>query len=97
MVQRLTDSGALHLLQLPVVDAHRFAKAVLVENADGVQYCDAFGSEVKYSPLSEALAIPGHLEMPVLDLLTGAPGTATPTALLDSIEAFTRAALTSDL
>lgn len=34
VVQRLTDSGALQLLQLPVVDAHRLAKAVLVENAD---------------------------------------------------------------
>lgn len=52
-------------------------KQLLVENGDGVQYCDAFGRQVSYSPLSEALTIPGHtetisvvklgdLEMPVL-------------------------------
>ena len=39
-----------------------YLKQVLVENLDGVQYCDAFGSEVKYSPLSESLSIPGHPE-----------------------------------
>ena len=40
-----------------------YLKQVLVENLDGVQYCDAFGSDVKYSPLSESLTIPGHPEM----------------------------------
>ena len=37
-------------------------KQVLVENADGVQYCDAFGRTVSYSPLSEALPVPGLTE-----------------------------------
>lgn len=52
-------------------------REVLVENADGVQYCDAYGTTVRYSVLSEALTVPGHsetitvvrlgeLEMPVL-------------------------------
>ncbi|MBU1305703.1 MAG: hypothetical protein KKF33_09305, partial [Alphaproteobacteria bacterium] len=37
-------------------------KQVLVENADGVQYCDAFGRTVAYSPLSENLSVPGRTE-----------------------------------
>lgn len=37
-------------------------RQVLVENADGVQYCDAFGRNVSYSPLSESLPISGHTE-----------------------------------
>ncbi|WDR05784.1 EAL domain-containing protein [Devosia rhodophyticola] len=37
-------------------------KQVLVENSDGVQYCDAFGRQVAYSPISENLPIPGHTE-----------------------------------
>ena len=37
-------------------------KQVLVENADGVQYCDAFGRNVAFSPLSEILPVPGHTE-----------------------------------
>lgn len=37
-------------------------RQVLVENADGVQYCDAFGRQVTYSQLSESLPIPGHTE-----------------------------------
>ena len=37
-------------------------KQVLVENADGVQYCDAFGHTVAYSPLSASLPMPGHTE-----------------------------------
>ena len=56
-----------------------YLKQVLVENADGVQYCDAFGRQVTYSPLSDKLSIPGHtesvqvvklgeLDMPVLKL-----------------------------
>ncbi len=39
-----------------------YLKQVLVENADGVQYCDAFGAAVKYSTISPSLAIPGHTE-----------------------------------
>lgn len=37
-------------------------KQVLVENSDGVQYCDAFGRQVVYSPMSESLPIPGRTE-----------------------------------
>lgn len=37
-------------------------KQVLVENADGVQYCDAFGRTVAYSPLSASVPVPGHSE-----------------------------------
>lgn len=37
-------------------------KQVLVENADGVQYCDALGAQVTYAPLSQALSIPGSTE-----------------------------------
>ncbi|MET3925383.1 EAL domain-containing protein [Devosia sp. 2618] len=37
-------------------------KQVLVENADGVQYCDAFGRTVTYSPLAASLPVPGHTE-----------------------------------
>ncbi len=35
-----------------------YLKQVVVENADGVQYCDAFGAQVDYSPLSEASPFP---------------------------------------
>lgn len=56
-----------------------YVKQVLVENADGVQYCDAFGREVAYAPLSEPLSISGstetvsvarlgELDMPVLKI-----------------------------
>ncbi|WEK06252.1 MAG: EAL domain-containing protein [Candidatus Devosia phytovorans] len=37
-------------------------RQVLVENADGVQYCDAIGRTVTYSPLSASLPIPGQTE-----------------------------------
>ncbi|SFV31945.1 EAL domain, c-di-GMP-specific phosphodiesterase class I (or its enzymatically inactive variant) [Devosia crocina] len=37
-------------------------KQVLVENMDGVQYCDAFGRGVQQSPLSESLPVPGLTE-----------------------------------
>lgn len=37
-------------------------KQVLVENADGVQYCDAFGRNVSYSPISASLPVPGRTE-----------------------------------
>lgn len=63
-----------------------YLKQVLVENADGVQYCDALGKAVKYSPLSRPLSVPNHTEtievakyadlrMPVLKV-TQAFGTA---------------------
>ncbi|WP_052726342.1 EAL domain-containing protein [Devosia epidermidihirudinis] len=37
-------------------------RQVLVENADGVQYCDAFGRNVAYSPMSQNLPIVGFTE-----------------------------------
>ncbi len=37
-------------------------KQVLVENADGVQYCEAFGRDLQFSPISESLPIPGRAE-----------------------------------
>jgi EAL domain-containing protein (putative c-di-GMP-specific phosphodiesterase class I) len=37
-------------------------KQILVENMDAVQYCDAFGRNVAYSPLSDALPVPGQTE-----------------------------------
>ena len=39
-----------------------YIKQVLVENADGVQYCDAFGRPVNYAPVSETLSLPGSTE-----------------------------------
>lgn len=39
-----------------------YLKQVLVENADGVQYCDALGKDVKYSPLSRPLSVPNQTE-----------------------------------
>ncbi|MEO8756858.1 MAG: EAL domain-containing protein [Devosia sp.] len=44
------------------IEESLYLKQVLVESADGAQYCDAFGTNVQYSPLSESLAIPGHTE-----------------------------------
>lgn len=37
-------------------------KQFLVENLDGVQYCDAYGRMVTYSPLSQPLPVPGLTE-----------------------------------
>jgi EAL domain-containing protein (putative c-di-GMP-specific phosphodiesterase class I) len=37
-------------------------KQFLVENRDGVQYCDAYGRAVAYSPLSQPLPVPGLTE-----------------------------------
>ncbi|MFD1252167.1 putative membrane protein YjcC [Devosia equisanguinis] len=34
-------------------------RQILVENLDGVQYCDAFGRNVRNSPLTQALPVPG--------------------------------------
>jgi EAL domain-containing protein (putative c-di-GMP-specific phosphodiesterase class I) len=44
------------------MEASLYLKQVLVENADGAQYCDAFASRVDYTALSTPLAIPGHSE-----------------------------------
>ena len=48
-------------------------KQVLVENGDGVQYCDAFGRNVSYSPMSDSLPIPGHTETVSVVKLGGMP------------------------
>jgi EAL domain-containing protein (putative c-di-GMP-specific phosphodiesterase class I) len=37
-------------------------KQILVENLDGVQYCDAYGRIVTHSPLSQPLPVPGFTE-----------------------------------
>lgn len=42
--------GSLHLRQ------------VVVENTDGVQFCDAFGRDVRYSRLSDILSLPRQTE-----------------------------------
>ena len=39
-----------------------FLRQVIVENADGVQYCDLFGQELNYSVLSQTLSLPGRPE-----------------------------------
>lgn len=39
-----------------------FLRQVAVENAEGIQYCAAYGGPVNYRVLSESLAIPGHTE-----------------------------------
>ncbi len=44
------------------IEASLTIKQVLVENADGVQYCDAFGQTLRYSPLSASLPMPGQTE-----------------------------------
>lgn len=44
------------------IESSLSVKQVLVENADGVQYCDAFGRNVTYSPLSASLPVPGLTE-----------------------------------
>src|SRR5690606_18054697 len=80
----LTDSPSLCTPTF-IANVHKqmgqslYLKQVLVENADGVQYCDALGDQVTYAPLSEALSIPdstetvtvvklGDLQMPVLKI-----------------------------
>ena len=37
-------------------------RQILVENADGVQYCDLFGQDMAYSVLSPTLTLPGKSE-----------------------------------
>ena len=46
-----------------------YLKEILVESADGTQYCDAFAANVTYSPLSQSLAIPGHTETVAVGML----------------------------
>ncbi len=46
-------------------------RQVVVENGDGVQYCDAFGRPVRYAPISEPLSIPRHGEQLTVVRLDG--------------------------
>lgn len=46
-------------------------RQMLVENADGVQYCDLFGSDVVYSELSPTLSLPGRTETLTVVMLEG--------------------------
>ena len=48
-------------------------KQVVVENADGVQYCDAFGMQVEFAPLSASLSIPGQTETMTVGTLPDLP------------------------
>lgn len=50
-----------------------YLKQVVVENPDGVQYCDAFGTQVDYRPLSASIAIPGHPERVAVGTLGNLP------------------------
>ncbi len=62
-----------------IIEASLNLKQVLVENMDGVQYCDANGRIVAYSPLSQPMPVPGlsesitvvklgEMEMPALKI-----------------------------
>ncbi len=44
------------------VEQSLYLKQVVVEGADGTQYCDAYGETINFAPLSTSLAIPGHSE-----------------------------------
>ena len=55
---RRADADAVH----DHIAASLTLKQVLVENSDGVQYCDAFGRDVSYSLLSGTLGVPGQTE-----------------------------------
>jgi EAL domain-containing protein (putative c-di-GMP-specific phosphodiesterase class I) len=44
------------------IESSLHVKQVLVENLDGVQYCDSVGRTVTYAPLSESLPVPGLAE-----------------------------------
>jgi len=44
------------------LQANIYLKQVVVENYDGVQYCDGYGASLSYSMLSGGLTIPGNTE-----------------------------------
>ncbi len=44
------------------IEASLSIKQFIVENRDGVQYCDAYGRIVNYSPLSQPIPVPGLTE-----------------------------------
>jgi EAL domain-containing protein (putative c-di-GMP-specific phosphodiesterase class I) len=89
------------------MDESLAVRQVLVENADGVQYCDALGRQVAYSRLSEELAIPGNTEklsvvklgglaMPVLRV-TQAFGTTRLVSIFAPVMGLTTETLLSNL
>jgi EAL domain-containing protein (putative c-di-GMP-specific phosphodiesterase class I) len=51
-----------------------FMRQIAVENAEGIQYCAAYGGVVNYRVLSESLAIPGHTEALSVVQVEGATG-----------------------
>lgn len=55
------------------MQASLYLKQIVVENGDGVQYCDAFGGQVSYSRLSADIAIPGQTETVAVAMLAGLP------------------------
>ncbi len=44
------------------IERSLYLRQVLVENSDGVQFCDAMGKDVKYTALSKPVTIPNHTE-----------------------------------
>src|SRR6218665_386185 len=48
-----------------------YLREVLVENYNGVQYCDALGKDVSYTVLSKPLPIPSHTETLEIARLAG--------------------------
>ena len=53
------------------IEKSLYLKQVIVESGDGAQYCDAYGSTVKFSPLTASVAIPGHAETVAIGKLGG--------------------------
>lgn len=47
---------------LYAIETSHYVMQFLVENSDGLQYCDAYGRQVDYSPLSATLSLPGEPE-----------------------------------
>lgn len=53
------------------MESSNYLKQVLVENNDGVQYCDALGTQVYYTRMFSSLSIPGHTETASIVKLDG--------------------------
>lgn len=56
---------------LKEMESNLYLRQVLVENADGAQFCDAFGRDVKYVRLSDDLGMPGRSETIAVVRLAG--------------------------
>lgn len=55
------------------LQANAMLRQVLVENSDGVQYCDGYGDTVTYTNLSQELSLPGRTETLTLVRLAKVP------------------------